>query len=53
VQEDLRRLKQLMEAGEIITTEGQPSGGPRSTSLKYDQTSRHSADVNYSLERGG
>jgi uncharacterized membrane protein len=53
VQEDLRRLKQLMEAGEIITTEGQPSGRPRSTSLKYDQTSRHSADVNYSLERGG
>jgi len=26
VREDLRRLKQLMEAGEIPTTEGQPSG---------------------------
>jgi uncharacterized membrane protein len=26
IREDLRRLKQLMEAGEIPTTEGQPSG---------------------------
>jgi uncharacterized membrane protein len=26
IREDLRRLKQLMEAGEIATTEGQPSG---------------------------
>lgn len=26
VQEDLRRFKQLMEAGEVPTTEGQPSG---------------------------
>lgn len=26
VQEDLRRLKQLMETGEVPTTEGQPSG---------------------------
>lgn len=29
VKEDLRRLKQLLEAGEIPTTEGQPAGGPR------------------------
>jgi uncharacterized membrane protein len=29
VREDLRRLKQLIETGEISTTEGQPSG-PRS-----------------------
>ncbi len=26
IQEDLNRLKQLMETGEVITTEGQPSG---------------------------
>ena len=26
VREDLRRFKQLLEAGEIPTTEGQPSG---------------------------
>jgi uncharacterized membrane protein len=53
VQEDLGRLKELLETGEIITTEGQPSGRPRSTSLKYDQTSRHSGVVNYSIARGG
>jgi len=45
VEADLRRLKQLMEAGEIITTEGQPAGRPRSTSLKYDQVSRRSAGL--------
>jgi uncharacterized membrane protein len=27
IQEDLRRLKQLLETGEIATTEGQPHGG--------------------------
>jgi uncharacterized membrane protein len=26
IREDLRRFKQLMEAGEIPTTKGQPSG---------------------------
>jgi uncharacterized membrane protein len=26
LQEDLRRLKQLVETGEIVTTQGQPSG---------------------------
>jgi uncharacterized membrane protein len=26
VQEDLRRFKQLLEAGEVATTRGQPSG---------------------------
>jgi uncharacterized membrane protein len=41
--EDLRRFKQLMEAGEIITTEGQPAGRASSTSWKYDQTSRRNA----------
>lgn len=34
---DLRRLKQLMETGEITTTEGQPSGRARSLSRKYDE----------------
>jgi uncharacterized membrane protein len=33
---DLHRFKQLMEAGEIATTEGQPAGRSRSTSRKYD-----------------
>jgi len=34
IQEDLRRLKQLMEAGEVPTTEGQPRG--RQSILNYD-----------------
>ncbi len=29
IQEDLRRLKQILEVGEIPTTEGQPRGGER------------------------
>jgi uncharacterized membrane protein len=40
VHEDLHHLKQLMEAGEIITTEGQPAGRASSTSWKYDRTIR-------------
>ncbi|HVH92648.1 MAG TPA: SRPBCC family protein [Candidatus Acidoferrum sp.] len=40
VEEDLRRFKQVMETGEIITTEGQPAGRSSSTSWKYDQTIR-------------
>jgi uncharacterized membrane protein len=40
VQEDLRRFKQIMETGEIVTTEGQPAGRARSTSWKYDQQIR-------------
>jgi uncharacterized membrane protein len=43
IREDLRRFKQLIEAGEIITTEGQPAGRARSTSFKYDITSRRNA----------
>jgi uncharacterized membrane protein len=38
IHESLLRLKQLMEAGEIITTDGQPAGRARSTSWKYDRT---------------
>ena len=30
VREDLRRFKQLMETGEVATTEGQPRGNGRS-----------------------
>jgi len=38
IKDDLRRFKQIMEAGEIITTEGQPAGRASSTSWRYDQT---------------
>lgn len=37
---DLRRFKQMMETGEIITTEGQPAGREESTSWNYDQAVR-------------
>jgi uncharacterized membrane protein len=40
VKEGLRRFKQLMEIGEVITTEGQPAGGESSTSRKYDAAVR-------------
>jgi uncharacterized membrane protein len=38
IKNDLRRFKQLMEVGEIITTEGQPAGRASSTSWRYDRT---------------
>jgi uncharacterized membrane protein len=34
IKNDLRRFKQLMEAGEVITTEGQPAGRAKSTSWR-------------------
>jgi uncharacterized membrane protein len=37
---DLRRFKQVMETGEVITTEGQPAGRAESTSWKYDSAVR-------------
>jgi uncharacterized membrane protein len=37
IKNGLRRFKQLMEVGEIITTEGQPAGRPSSTSWRYDR----------------
>jgi uncharacterized membrane protein len=40
VREDLRRFKQVVETGEVITTEGQPAGRAESTSWKFDQTIR-------------
>jgi len=36
VQLDLYRLKQILETGQITTTEGQPAGRPSSTSAVYD-----------------
>jgi uncharacterized membrane protein len=45
VEEDLRRFKQMMETGEIITTVGQPAGRSSSTSWKYDQTVRRAAEA--------
>jgi uncharacterized membrane protein len=38
VKDDLRRFKQIMEIGEVITTEGQPAGRESSTSWRYDRT---------------
>jgi uncharacterized membrane protein len=43
IKDDLRRLKQNIEAGESITTEGQPAGRARSTSWKYDHAGRRIA----------
>jgi len=40
VKDDLRRFKQVMETGEVITTEGQPAGRERSTSWMYDTATR-------------
>jgi uncharacterized membrane protein len=40
VKDDLRRFKQVMETGEIITTEGQPAGRSSSTSWRYDSAVR-------------
>jgi len=40
VKMDLRRFKQVMETGEVITTEGQPAGRAESTSWKYDSAVR-------------
>jgi uncharacterized membrane protein len=40
IKEDLRRFKQIMEAGEIITTEGQPAGRASGVSWRYDCDAR-------------
>ncbi len=37
---DLRRFKQVMETGEVITTEGQPAGRADSISSRYDSAIR-------------
>jgi uncharacterized membrane protein len=42
IREDLARLKQLMEAGEILTTEGQPSGRVEATRGRvFEERPRH------------
>lgn len=43
LKDDLRRLKQIMETGEVITIEGQPAGRASSTSWKYDHAGRRFA----------
>jgi len=40
IKDDLRRFKQIMEAGEVITTEGQPTGRSSSASWRYDRDAR-------------
>jgi uncharacterized membrane protein len=40
LQNDLRRLRQWLETGEIARTEGQPAGRRRSISWRYDQLAR-------------
>jgi uncharacterized membrane protein len=45
VMSDLRRLKQLLETGEIPTTQGQPAGRKTSTSPKFDKWARSLAEV--------
>ena len=51
VKRDLRRFKQVMETGEIITTEGQPAGRTSSTSWKYDQAVRRSLNEKMDVYR--
>ena len=53
VHEDLHHLKQLMEAGEIITTEGQPAGRASSTSWKYDRTIRRQVSPDAAYQEPG
>jgi len=40
IKEELRRFKQIMEVGEVLTTEGQPAGRASSTSWRYDRAVR-------------
>jgi uncharacterized membrane protein len=48
IDEDLHRLKQLLEAGEILTTEGQPKG--KSTEV-HDRRQRHDREVQHASEQ--
>jgi uncharacterized membrane protein len=49
IEEDLRRLKQILEAGEIATIEGQPAGGTgRETSQEARQREQ---EVQYASEQ--
>jgi len=42
IKNGLRRFKQIMEVGEIITTEGQSAGRPSGASWRYDRAARSS-----------
>jgi uncharacterized membrane protein len=52
IAEDLRHLQQILEAGEIITTEGQPAGRPSSTSWKFDWQVWRDRDVASNTREG-
>lgn len=45
IMEDLRRFKQLLETGEIPTTQGQPAGRKSSISKKFDVAARSMAEA--------
>jgi uncharacterized membrane protein len=40
IKDDLRRFKQVMETGEVVTTEGQPAGRADTLSWRYDSSAR-------------
>ena len=50
IEEDLRRFKQIMEAGEIPTTAGQPSGRDVKDEGTSRRTNPHEDDVQYASE---
>ena len=52
IAEDLRHLQQILEAGEIITTEGQPAGRQSSTSWKFDWQVWRDRDVASNTREG-
>jgi hypothetical protein len=36
LKDDLGRMKQILETGEIATTEGQPRGGPQAARIRFE-----------------
>lgn len=51
IKEDLRRLKQILEAGEVATTEGQPTGGRhfRRPERRESEAAKERADISSPL----
>lgn len=45
LKDDLRRLRQMLETGDVVTTEGQPAGRRSSQSWKYDRLARQLANA--------
>ena len=37
LKDDLRRMKQIIETGEIATTQGQPRGGPEAARMRFER----------------